>query len=96
MTLAEKMAERGDLGGQGFNFSNESPVDVLGLVTKILALMGSSLEPVIQNQASNEIPEQFLSAQKARRELGWRPLYTLEEGLQRTIEWYTRYLREAA
>jgi CDP-glucose 4,6-dehydratase len=67
---------------------------VLGLVTKILKLMGSSLEPVIQNQASNEIPEQFLSAQKARCELGWEPLFTLEQGLGRTIEWYTRYLRD--
>ena len=96
MTLAEKMAERKDLAGQGFNFSNESPIDVLGLVTKILGLMGSKLEPVIQNQASNEIPEQFLSAEKARRELAWRPLFTLEQGLERAIEWYTRYLREAA
>ena len=96
MTLAEKMAERKDLAGQGFNFSNESPIDVLGLVTKILGLMGSKLEPVIQNQASNEIPEQFLSAEKARRELAWRPLFTLEQGLERAIEWYTRYLSEAA
>ena len=96
MTLAEKMAERKDLAGQGFNFSNESPIDVLGLVTKILGLMGSKLEPVIQNQASNEIPEQFLSAEKARRELAWKPLFTLEQGLERAIEWYTRYLREAA
>ena len=94
MTLAEKMAERKDLAGQGFNFSNESPIDVLGLVTKILGLMGSKLEPVIQNQASNEIPEQFLSAQKARRELGWKPLFTLEQGLAQAIEWYTRHLGE--
>jgi CDP-glucose 4,6-dehydratase len=94
MALAEKMAERRDLAGQGFNFSNEAPIDVLGLVTKILKLMSSSLEPVIQNQASNEIPEQFLSAEKARRELGWKPLFTLEQGLGRTIEWYTRYLRD--
>jgi CDP-glucose 4,6-dehydratase len=94
MALAEKMAERKDLAGQGFNFSNEAPIDVLGLVSKILKLMGSVLEPVIQNQASNEIPEQFLSAQKARRELAWKPLFTLEQGLGRTIEWYTRYLRD--
>jgi CDP-glucose 4,6-dehydratase len=92
MTLAEKMAERSDLGGQAFNFSNEAPIDVIGLVTKILALMGSKLEPVIQNQASNEIPEQFLSASKARRELGWKPLFTLHDGLRRTVDWYTQYL----
>lgn len=95
MALAEKMAERSDLSGQAFNFSNEAPIDVLGLVAKILGLMGSSLEPVILNQASNEIPEQFLSAQKARRELGWKPLFTLDEGLRRAIDWYTRYLSDS-
>jgi CDP-glucose 4,6-dehydratase len=92
MVLAQAMAERKDLAGRAFNFSNESPIDVLGLVAKVLALMGSQLEPVILNQASNEIPKQYLSAERARRELGWKPLFSLDEGLRRTIEWYTRYL----
>ena len=96
MVLAEKMAERGDLGGQAWNFSNEAPIDVLGLVAKILGLMGSKLEPVVLNQASNEIPEQFLSAVKARRELGWKPLFTLDEGLRRAVDLYTKYLSDGS
>jgi len=92
MVLAEKMAERGDLAGHAFNFSNEAPIDVLSLVGKILAIMGSKLEPVILNQASNEIPQQYLSAAKARRELDWKPLFSLDEGLRRTLEWYRQHL----
>ena len=42
--------------------------------------------------ASNEIRHQYLSAAKARRMLGGRPLFTLEEGLQRTIDWYRDFL----
>ena len=30
----------------------------------------------------------MLSAAKARKELGWRPMYPLEEGLRETIDWY--------
>ena len=26
--------------------------------------------------------------------LGWRPLFTLDEGLRRTIDWYTHFLEQ--
>jgi len=90
--LAEKLAENHDLYGQAFNFSNEKPVTVLELATLIQKLMGSTLELDIRNEASNEIRAQYLDATKARRVLGWSSLFTLEEGLQQTIEWYRNFL----
>ena len=44
---------------------------MLDLVRKILRLMGSDLEPDVRNEATNEILHQYLSAAKARAELGW-------------------------
>jgi CDP-glucose 4,6-dehydratase len=92
MLLAERLAEHRQLQGQGFNFSNELQVSVFDLTERILKLMGSTLEPIVLNQASNEIRRQYLSAEKARRELNWAPLFSLDEGLQRTISWYTDFL----
>jgi len=92
MLLAERMAERAELRGEAFNFSNEAPVTVLELVQRILRLMGSPLEPSVRNEASNEIREQYLGAAKGRQALGWQPLYSLDEGLQRTIAWYEEFL----
>ena len=93
LLLAEKMNEQG-LEGQAFNFSNEIQITVLELVKKILALMESDLVPVVLNQGSNEIRHQYLSAEKARRMLGWKPSYTLEEGLIRTIAWYRQFFEQ--
>lgn len=93
MLLAERLAADPSLRGEAFNFSNELQVTVLELVHRILALMGSDLEPEIRNEASNEIRHQYLSAAKARQRLGWRPLFTLDEGLQRTIRWYQDFFR---
>lgn len=90
--LAERLAERPDLRGQAFNFSNEAPITVLDLVKLIVRLMGSSLEPRVLNEVTYEIQEQYLSAAKARQLLGWKPLFSLEEGLRRTIEWYRESL----
>src|SRR5262249_24656517 len=88
LVLAEALANRRELAGEAFNFSNEIQVTVLELARLILRLMTSGVEPEVRNEASNEIVRQYLSAAKARAVLGWRPLYTLEEGLRRTIEWY--------
>jgi len=96
MTIAEALAKDPALRGQAFDCSKEMQVTVLGLVKQLLGMMGSNLEPDIRNQATNEIRHQYLSAEKARQVLGWRPLFTLDEGLQRTIGWYTEFLRNSS
>ena len=90
--LAERLAERPELAGQAFNFSNEIQVTVLQLVQRLLELMDSKLEPEIRDEVSNEIRHQYLSSAKARRELAWSPLFELDDGLRRTIDWYRKFL----
>ncbi len=92
MLLAEKLAGDSTLRGEAFNFSNETQVTVLELVQKILAEMNSTLQPEVLGVASNEIRHQYLSAAKARKMLGWRPIFTLEAGLSRTVDWYRECL----
>ncbi|MGB9181011.1 MAG: GDP-mannose 4,6-dehydratase [Pyrinomonadaceae bacterium] len=92
MLLAEKLAEDSQLYGQAFNFSNEIQVTVSELVERILKLMDSELQPDVRNEATNEIRHQYLSAAKARQALSWQPLFTLDEGLRRTVDWYRDFL----
>lgn len=94
MVLAEALAQNPDLRGEAFNFSNEIQVTVSELVERLLALMNSDLKPDVRNEAMNEIQHQYLSAEKARRILNWQPHFTLDEGLRRTIDWYTAFLEE--
>ena len=93
MKLAEQMDEKPELMGEAFNFSNELQVTVLDIVNKILEIMKSDLKPVILNETSNEIRHQYLSATKARKKLNWKPLFTLDEGLGKTIDWYQEFFR---
>ena len=94
MLLAEELAARPELKGQAFNFSNEIQVSVREIVDRILKAMNSDLNPDIRNEVSNEIRHQYLSAEKARRELHWIPMFDLDEGLQRTIDWYRNFFHE--
>jgi CDP-glucose 4,6-dehydratase len=89
--LAEKMDEL-EIHGEAFNFSNEQPINVIEIVNKILKLMNrENLHPIILNQASNEIKNQYLSSEKARYLLHWTPECTLDQGLLKTIDWYKDY-----
>jgi len=93
MLVAEQLATRPDLKGQAFNFSNEIQVTVREIVEKIVKLMKSNLQPEILNETSNEICHQYLSAEKARRVLNWKPLFNLDEGLALTIDWYKDFFQ---
>jgi len=93
LTLAENM-DNPKIHGNGFNFSNEEPLDVIGIVNKVLQVMGSELEPLILNQASNEIESQYLSSEKAKSLLNWKPLYSMEEGLEKTVDWYKNIFKK--
>lgn len=92
MTLAERM-QNPRVNGTAFNFSPGKAVTVLELVQIIQRLMGCEhLEPVIQNTAQGEIRSQYLDSTRAYQLLGWHPKYTLEGGLEETIQWYRNYL----
>ena len=94
MHLAEKLAEYGELRGRAFNFSNEQPRTVLEIAEFILNLMGSDLKPEVRNEVENEIRHQTLDASKAREHLEWKPLFSLEQGMRRTVDWYSSYFAE--
>ena len=63
-------------------------VNILELVKLILKNMNSDLEPEILNEAKGEIKHQYLNGEKIKRILGWEPKHSIEESLQKTIEWY--------
>jgi CDP-glucose 4,6-dehydratase len=84
---------REEIIGQAFNFSPESRVTVLEITRLLLRLMQrDDLEPVILDQVTAEITDQYLDSSKAKRMLGWVPRFTLEQGLVQTIRWYQAFL----
>jgi CDP-glucose 4,6-dehydratase len=93
LQLAQAM-QAGALTGATFNFGVDEPISVLDMVHKIVALSDHpDLEPIIQNIATNEIQNQYLSSAQAQAVLGWKPQYTLDEGLRETLAWYREVVR---
>ena len=91
MLLGERIGDSA-VRGQAFNFSDESPLAVLDMVSAIGRVMGTSVDPTIRNIAQGEIRDQYLDATKARTVLEWRATYDLESGLRETVDWYRALL----
>lgn len=92
MRLGERLSDD-RVQGQAFNFSTETPMTVLEMVTLIRKLMNAiHIEPEIRDCAEAEIRVQHLSAAKAREVLGWEPGFDLASGLRETIAWYQAFL----
>ncbi len=89
LLLAEKLEALG-LAGEAFNFSANCPVSVVELLKKIseVCFKYGRLKYRILNQAQYEIKQQYLSCAKARKVFKWRAKYSLEDGLQKTAQWY--------
>ena len=89
-------ANKESVQGHAFNFGPNTPYSVLEIVNALQRLMNCShLPPQVLNEARDEIRDQSLDSQKAKQILGWQPLFTLDEGLQRAIQWYSNYFQEA-
>lgn len=96
ITLAQAL-DRPELHGEAFNFSSHHRRSVLEITREALAAAGRpDLEPIVRNEASSEIPKQYLSSEKARRVLEWESKHALGDGLVETVEWYREYLEGTA
>ena len=75
--------------GSVYNVSAGAPQPNLKIVRTILAALGKpeTLIHYVQDRPGHD-RRYALDSSKIRRELGWKPQVTHEEGLQRTIQWY--------
>jgi CDP-glucose 4,6-dehydratase len=89
LLLGEK-TDNPEFAGQGFNFSDESPLSVMQIYDAICIAAGKAgTKPHILNAASSEIKDQYLDSSKAHKVLGWNASVTLADGLKKSFEWYS-------
>jgi CDP-glucose 4,6-dehydratase len=80
----------GGARGEAFNAGGGKPYRVGDVVALICRLVGSDVDPDIRGVGTpaGEIDRQYVDASKLEHATGWKPEVGLEQGLERTIEWY--------
>ena len=80
--------ERGRMG-EVYNLGGFDIEQNLGMAKRVLHAMGKpeSLLTLVKDRPGHD-RRYALNCSKAQTELGWKPIVSLEEGLQQTIQWY--------
>ncbi|MEI8105472.1 MAG: NAD-dependent epimerase/dehydratase family protein [Actinomycetes bacterium] len=81
--------ERPEAVGQAFNIGNpRSSVTIYDLAQRIKRLAGATGEIVFAPLGYVDVELRIPNVEKARELIGWEPTVELDDGLERTIQWY--------
>lgn len=78
--------------GEVYNFGSEETLSVLELIKKIEKVLKIKVNYKILNIAKNEIPYQSLNYNKIKKQLGWKPKYTMSMTAKTIFRWYKKVI----
>ena len=81
-------AEVPGISGNVYNVGTGASVTLLELIAALNLVLGTSAVPVHGPARSGDVRHSRAKIDRIRRELGFEPGVTFEEGLRRTLEWY--------
>lgn len=80
--------------GQVFNLGSREVIDLKALAEKLIALHGAGTFELVQfpsERKAIDIGDYYSDFGKIRAVLGWEPIVGLDEGLSRTLDYYSRH-----
>lgn len=78
-----------NLGGcHIFNVGTGEGTKVIDIVNKIFAIVGYKVPVEDLGKRAGDVPANYTSAEKIKKELSWEAEVSLEEGLKRTVEFF--------
>jgi len=76
--------------GEVYNFTNREYVSILWLVKRICFLTSKNFNKIVKVSKDRPTKDRFykMNPKKAELTLNWKPKYSINEGLKKTINWY--------
>ena len=88
MAEAHVLAMGDAAANQTYNLEGRRKVTVLEVAEGLKKLVGDQVKIEFTPERPGDFGGKEVSAEKARRELGWQPSVEFEDGLRRTVEWF--------
>ena len=80
---------KSDVSDEVFNVASGVETTLLDLAEALMRVMGKQLQPEFGPERKvNAVPRRLASTEKAKRLLGWEAQVTLDEGLERLVNWW--------
>jgi nucleoside-diphosphate-sugar epimerase len=76
------------VSGEVINVATSGRISLNQLFETIRGLVGATVEPICQDARAGDVRDSQADIGKAQRLLGYTPVVSFEEGLDRTVAWY--------
>ena len=75
--------------GKSYNISGNNEINNITIVKKILSIMNKSEDLIefVEDRPGHDF-RYSLNSKKITNELGWKPKFSFEDGIEKTINWY--------
>ncbi len=90
-----KASEVPEISGNVYNVGTGRTVTVLDLIAGLNAILGTKLTPKFGPSRPGDVRFSRADISRTKRDLGYEPSETFEEGLLKTVKWYREVQREA-
>ena len=88
ISFVEAALDKQESNYELYNVGLGEAIKIKDLVSKVIQCSGKELQ-IKHDLTKPTVPTSlFLDCSKAKKELGWSPKYSLEQGLTKTLEWY--------
>ncbi len=74
-----------------FNIGNSQPVELIDLIACLESELGRKAKRVLEPMMDGDVPSTFADVSDLEREIGYRPVTPLAEGIARFVSWYLDY-----
>jgi len=81
-------------GFNSFNIGTGQGISVNKLFYHLKKIIGFTAEPEYGPPRSGDLRKNILNCQKSREYLDWKAEYNIEEGLKKTVEWFSNNLHD--
>ncbi|MGE0754704.1 MAG: CDP-glucose 4,6-dehydratase [Alphaproteobacteria bacterium] len=98
LLVGQKLCDGGEKYAQAYNFGPDTADVTVGEIADIL-LKHMQYKPAVTRKPEKNVHEACLlnlDNSKAKSMLGWHPVCSAQEAVQRTAQWYDAYLEDSA
>jgi nucleoside-diphosphate-sugar epimerase len=79
-----------DVAGEAFNVACGAQISLNQLIERLNTLLGSQIQPVYESARKGDVRHSLADISKAAKMLGYSPAVTLDEGLEKVLDWYRK------
>lgn len=93
LLLGQKLFEDGKKYAEGFNFgpNEDSVLKVAEVAQKVVEYYGKGEVIVHKRDDLHEANLLMLNIEKAEKVLGWKPTYSADKAIEKSVEWYKNF-----